>query len=344
MSRFVIEEAVRRGNKARVSLAAPAGGGKTFTALTLAVELAEGGDIIVIDTERRSASLYADEFTFKTIAWEPPYDPRELASLLAELGQTFAVIVVDSLSHFWMGEGGTLDIVDAAAARARGNSYAGWKDGTPAQAQMVDAMLNSPAHVIVTMRSKTEYVLENRNGKSVPVKVGMAPVQRDGIEYEFTVTADLDIDHRLLVGKTRCSALSGKTYAPGRAGEMGKALADWLNGAPPAPPSTTTRSQTAGATPPAPTPPARPDQGSPPPGRAARPAAAPADEDRAKRVSSAWVKACMERADVAGLSADSRRELAGLVSGGRTQSLSGLHEAEGAAAMAEIERRIPVAS
>lgn len=231
MSRFTIEKAVRRGNKARVALAAPAGGGKTYTALTLAQELAGGGDILVIDTERGSASLYADAFDFQTIKWEPPYDPRELAKLLGEVGSAFAVIVVDSLSHFWMGEGGTLDIVDAAGARARGNSYAGWKEGTPAQAEMVDAMLNSPAHVIVTMRSKTEYILEQRNGKNVPTKVGMAPVQRDGIEYEFTVTCDLDIEHRLMVGKTRCSVLAGKVYKAGHAAEMGTTLRDWLDGA-----------------------------------------------------------------------------------------------------------------
>ena len=229
MSRFKIEKAVRRGNKARVALAAPAGGGKTYTALTLAAELADGGDVLVIDTERGSASLYADAFDFQTIKWEPPYDPRELAKLIGEVGDTFAVVVVDSLSHFWMGEGGTLDIVDAAGARARGNSYAGWKEGTPAQAEMVDAMLNSPAHVIVTMRSKTEYVLEQRNGKNVPTKVGMAPVQRDGIEYEFTVTCDLDIEHRLMVGKTRCSVLAGKVYKPGQAGQMGKTLREWLD-------------------------------------------------------------------------------------------------------------------
>lgn len=231
MSRFKIEKAVRRGNKARVALAAPAGGGKTYTALILAKELAEGGDVLVIDTERGSASLYADQFEFQTIKWEPPYDPRELAKLLAEVGRQFSVIVVDSLSHFWMGEGGTLDIVSDAGAKAKGNTYAGWKEGTPAQTEMVDAMLNCPAHVLVTMRSKTEYVLEQRNGKNVPTKVGMAPVQRDGIEYEFTVTAEMDVEHRLMVAKSRCSVLEGKVFKAGHAAEMGKVLHDWLDGA-----------------------------------------------------------------------------------------------------------------
>ncbi len=257
MSRFTIQPAVRRGNKARIALAAPAGGGKTFTALTLAGELADGGDVLVIDTERGSASLYADEFSFQVIQWTPPYNPSELAKVIAEVSPNFAVVVIDSLSHFWMGEGGTLDVVDAAGAKARGNSYVGWKAGTPVQNDMVDAMLNAPCHVIATMRSKTEYVLEQQsNGKTAPRKVGMAPVQRDGIEYEFTVTCDLDIDHLLMVGKTRCSRLAGKTFRAGKAGEMGVVLRDWLAGAEPVPaPPSERPAQTSDAVP----------QGEPPP-------------------------------------------------------------------------------
>jgi hypothetical protein len=232
MSRFKIEKAVRRGNKARVALAAPAGGGKTYTALVLATELADSGPILVVDTERGSASLYADQFEFQTLKWEPPYNPTELGQVIGEVAGDFAVVVVDSLSHFWMGEGGTLDMVDAASERAKGNKFAGWKTGTPAQNDMVDAMLRAPAHVIVTMRSKMEYVQEkDERGKVNIRRVGMAPVQRDGIEYEFTVTADLDIEHRLMVAKTRCSILADKVYRPGHAGEMGKALHEWLDGA-----------------------------------------------------------------------------------------------------------------
>lgn len=231
-SRFTIEKAVRRGNKARVALAAPAGGGKTYTALVLAQELAQGGDVLVIDTERGSASLYADEFEFQTLKWEPPYNPSELGQVVSDVAPQFDAVVIDSLSHFWMGEGGTLDVVDAAAERARGNKFAGWKAGTPAQNDMVDAMLRAPAHVIVTMRSKMEYVQDkDEKGRTTIRRVGMAPVQRDGIEYEFTVTADLDMEHRLMVAKTRCSLLADKVFRPGHALEMGKVLSMWLDGA-----------------------------------------------------------------------------------------------------------------
>jgi hypothetical protein len=231
---------VRRGNYARVALAGPPGSGKTWTALTVGATLAGTEPMLVIDTERRSASLYADDFTFETIDWSPPYDPRELASVIADVAARYGVVIVDSGSHFWMGDGGTLSIVDDAAARARGNDnkFAAWKTGTPAQQSMVDAILAAPAHVIFTMRSKVEYVQRrNDQGKTVVERIGMAPVQRDGIEYEFTVVGDLDIDHRLVVGKTRCSALAGKSYRPGDAASLGAVLRDWLAGAAATPPS-----------------------------------------------------------------------------------------------------------
>lgn len=229
-----ITPAVRTGRKARVALSGPAGSGKTWTALVIARELAPQGKVLVIDTEKGSASLYADEFTFETIDWAPPFDPRELAGAIGETSRSYDVVIADSLSHFWQGEGGTLTIVDGAAARARGNSFAGWKEGTPAQDQMVAAMLAADCHIIATMRSKTEYVLELQNGRQVPRKVGMAPVQRDGIEYEFTVTADLDYEHSVLIAKTRCAPLADKMFKAGRASDMGRILREWLDGAQPA--------------------------------------------------------------------------------------------------------------
>lgn len=189
--------------------------------------------MLVCDSERGSASLYADYFKFEVIEWVPPFDPRELAAVIAEHAPSYGVILVDSLSHFWEAEGGTRDIVDAAAARARGNSFAGWKEGTPAQNDMVAAMLNAPCHIVATMRSKSEYILEERNGKQVPRRVGMAPIQRAGIEYEFTVTADLDHEHTLLVDKTRCHDLAGRMFKMGHTVELAETLRDWLGSAEP---------------------------------------------------------------------------------------------------------------
>lgn len=217
--------------KARVALAGPTGSGKTWTALVWAQVL--GSRIAVIDTENGSASYYADHFTFDVSGWEPPYDPTKLAKLIEDTAKSGAydVLIIDSLSHFWEGEGGTLDLADAAGKRAGGNSYVGWKVATPALRHVIDVIRSCPMHVIVTMRSKMEHVQEKdeRTGKNTVRKVGMAPVMRAGIEYEFTVVGDLDIEHNLTISKSRCHDIADVIAAPGRADETARTFAAWLD-------------------------------------------------------------------------------------------------------------------
>ena len=145
-------------------------------------------------------------------------------------GCGYDVIVVDSLSHAWTGKDGALAMVDSISKRSRsGSSFNAWRDVTPEHNGMVDAILRSRGHVIVTMRTKTEYVLEkdDRTGKTRPKKIGLAPVQRDGLEYEFDVVGDIDNDHSFLVTKSRCSAVENAFIEkPGR--EFAETLRDWL--------------------------------------------------------------------------------------------------------------------
>lgn len=239
MSAPMFAPAVKEQLKARVALDGPTGSGKTWTALSMATVLAEGGKIALIDTERQSSKLYANRFAFDVAIFEPPYEvPKLLESLRAAEAAGYAVIVIDSLSHFWEGEGGVLDEVDAAAARSGGgNTFAGWKHGTPLQRNMVDTILGLDAHVIVTMRSKMEYVLEeNEKGKKVPRKVGMAPVQRAGVEYEFTLVGDLDLEHRITITKSRCDPLADRVIQPDREAEAAAEFLAWLNDGTPPPP------------------------------------------------------------------------------------------------------------
>lgn len=213
--------------KGRVALCGPTGSGKTWTALGWARQL--GKTVALIDTERRSASLYADVFEFDTCAIDPPYHPQKLIDALKEAA-SYDVVIIDSLSHFWEGEGGVLEIVDAAAARSPSkNSYAAWGVGTPIQRHMVDSILEFPNHVIVTMRSKMDYLQEkDEKGKTKITKVGMAPVQRNGVEYEFTVIGDLDMEHRLLISKSRCHALADRVIQPGRHEDAATEFRAWL--------------------------------------------------------------------------------------------------------------------
>ena len=219
----------------RLGLLGPAGAGKTYSALRIASVL--GTRIAVIDTEHGSASKYANE------PGMPPFDVLELDTfspqtyidaLKAAEQAGYEVCIVDSLSHAWMGKDGALEMVDKAAKRSgSGNSYTAWRDVTPIHNAMVEALLQSRCHLIVTLRVKMEYVLEtNAQGKQVPRKVGLAPIQREGLEYTFDVVADLDLDHTLIVTKTRCSTLNQAIISnPGS--EFGEHLKAWLtDGAP----------------------------------------------------------------------------------------------------------------
>ena len=201
------EPATREATKARIALAGPSGSGKTYTGLTLACAL--GDKVAVIDTERRSASKYEGVNGWKFDTATPvSFAPDALTRLLGEAGTAaYDVVVVDSLSHYWMGVDGMLEQVDR---RQHGsNSFSGWKEVRPDERRMIDALISYPGHVIVTLRTKTEWVIEqNDKGKSVPRKVGLKPEQREGIEYEFDIVGDLDLDNTLTVSKTRCPALN----------------------------------------------------------------------------------------------------------------------------------------
>lgn len=216
-------KAVRPQLNARMMLSGPPGSGKTRTALIIASTLAPDERVLVIDTERESALTYADDFGFEHLPWAPPYDPRELADAINTAGDTYRVIVVDSLSHFWRKAGGTLDIAEG--------KFSGWKVARPAQEDMVDAILNARAHMIVTVRAKTEYVQQQdeRTGKQTVTKLGLAPQQDDTLEYEVNVAAELDIEHRLTVSKSRSIAVPvGRVFQPGHAEEFAVQYRDWL--------------------------------------------------------------------------------------------------------------------
>jgi len=228
----------RRATKAqaklRLGLVGPAGSGKTMTANRIAHGL--GGKVAVIDTERGSASLYAGErgLEFDVLELET-YEVEKFIDAIKQAEEAgYDVLIIDSLSHAWAGKGGILEFVDNAAKRSGGGSFSGWRDATPRHNQLVDAILGAKMHVICTLRSKVEHVIEQVNGRTQVRKVGLQPVQRDGLEYEFTVVGDINQEHELIVTKTRADWLKDKIIR--EAGEdLGKQLAAWLSDGEPAP-------------------------------------------------------------------------------------------------------------
>jgi hypothetical protein len=235
----LFQTAQRTQAKLRLAIDGPSGSGKTYSALLIAKGLT-GGDlskVALIDTERGSGSLYADLGPYAVLDFEPPYSvARYIKAIGAAEEEGFEVIVIDSLTHAWSGEGGILDFVDSVAkAKSSGNSFAAWKEGTPLQKKLFDAMLASKCHVIATMRSKVEYVIEeNDRGKKVPKKVGLAPEQRKDAEYEFTLVLDLSREHIASASKDRTGLFDDRLEVPSE--KTGKELAAWLAGASPEPP------------------------------------------------------------------------------------------------------------
>ena len=211
------KKATKHAAKLRLALDGPPGSGKTYTALAIGTRVGE--KVVLIDTERGSASKYSDLFNFDVFEMDS-FSPETYVSIIKAAEQAgYDVIIIDSLSHAWTGKDGALDLVNKAQTKQRGegNSFTAWRDVTPLHNAMIDALIGSKAHIIATMRTKTEYVMESYTDKggytkTKPVKIGLAPIQRDGMEYEFDVIADLDVDNNFVVSKTRCPQLSQQVF------------------------------------------------------------------------------------------------------------------------------------
>lgn len=230
----MFKEATKENLKLRMALIGPPGSGKTLSALFIARGLVgDTGKIAVIDTENNSACLYSGKTeigSFQCAAMNPPYVVDKYLKALGFAAEHFDVVIVDSLSHAWAGEGGILDKKAALDEKnPNANTYTNWKKINPEQNSLISAVLHSKIHTIVTLRTKIEYVLEsNEKGKMVPKKMGLAPVQRDGVEYEFDIILDMAQDHSALATKDRTEIFQGEVFKPSV--DTGKKLAKWIIG------------------------------------------------------------------------------------------------------------------
>lgn len=213
----MFKPATKSKSRLRLALEGPSGSGKTYTALRFAHLLTNHGKIAVIDTENGSAAKYVGErpdgkpWAFDVLDLGAPYSPdRYVEAIKAAESAGYDAIVIDSMAHMWSGRGGMLDLVDAKGSN--GNSFDGWRKCKPMERKFWDAIVACRIHLIATFRSKTEWVVEERNGKKVPVKIGTKADQREGVEYEFDVALMLDDDHRASPIKTRCPAIDGGAW------------------------------------------------------------------------------------------------------------------------------------
>jgi len=220
-----IRKAQRKQAKIKLALQGPSGSGKSTSALLMASGITDWSKIAVIDTENHSADLYAHLGEFNVLQLSKPFTPERYITAVETCEEAgMEVIIIDSVSHEWEGNGGILD----QHGKMAGNSFTNWSKITPRHNAFVQKMLESSCHIIATIRSKQDYTLTEKNGKMVPEKVGLKGVTREGMDYEFTVVFDLDISHHAKATKDRTGLFMDKpenVITPG----YGKRILKWCN-------------------------------------------------------------------------------------------------------------------
>lgn len=235
----MFETVTRQKSKLRMGLVGTSGSGKTLGALYIAYGItADWSRIALIDTEHERGRFYANrtdleiptgEFLYQSLT--APYSPEKYIAYVQEAAAAVGpdgVIIVDSFSHAWDNEGGVLDIKnEIAKTQKNGNSFSAWDEAGKVQNNLINAVLSVNAHTIVTMRAKMAYAMEtDERGKTRPVKIGLAPVQRENAEYEFDIVMNISRDHTAVTSKdttfldTFCGVITP---------EIGKQLHEWLD-------------------------------------------------------------------------------------------------------------------
>ncbi len=259
MSQFTFKKAERSQVYIKDAITGPTGSGKTLSALRLAAGLLLGTvkRIAFIDTENDSASLYSDldedqcrrmkipqeqiasmmatSRLFDVMPIAPPYEATDFASgIAAAVAADYGAVVIDSASHLWKG---ILAYKDQIDAHGKGNSYTNWKQADAKFDPVIEAVLQSKIHLIFCMRSKMDYAQTEENGKKTVKKLGLAPIMRDGLEYEFTTVFDIGLDHSALASKDRSGLFpTDKPFIITE--ESGREIANWLSTAKPKAPDT----------------------------------------------------------------------------------------------------------
>jgi len=221
---FSFTKAERKKAKLKLNLNGPSGSGKTYSALMISTGL--GKKVALIDTENESASLYANEFTFDTLPMRPPYTPERFAAAITTAYQMgYEVLIIDSASHEWIGSGGCLEMNDEAAKRFKGNTWSAWSETTPRHRKFIDGMLQTDMHIITITGAQTE-TTQGEKGKVI--KLGMKCEQRDGYEYELTVSLEMIHENHIAVptkDRTKLFNPNGEYISR----ETGEKLLAWLN-------------------------------------------------------------------------------------------------------------------
>lgn len=221
----MFQKATKEKAKLRLALFGVSGGGKSYSALRLAKGL--GGSIAAIDTEHGSLSKYSDRFDFDVCELDKPSINNILMCM--NEAKKYDVLIIDSLTHAWNEL--LQDVDKIAKAKYGGNSWSAWSDGNKKQNELIEAILDFPGHIIVTMRAETNWTTTiNDKGKVVPVRIGEAPKQGKQIEFEFDMLMQISQDHQAVVLKDRTGKYQDECFLIDE--ELGKSLNNWLSESP----------------------------------------------------------------------------------------------------------------
>lgn len=220
-----LRKAARQKAKIRLGLSAVSGGGKTYSAILIAKGLAKGdlSKVAIIDTENNSADLYAHLGDYNVLSLQPPYSPDNYIKAIQACEKAgIDVIIIDSITHEWDGQGGCLEMVDKL-----GGKYQDWAKVTPRHQSFINAMLGSPCHIITTVRRKQDYEMtKGHDGKMKVEKAGLKEITRDGWEYELTINLQLDQRHNATASKDRTGLFMDRPeFVPNE--ETGNIIREW---------------------------------------------------------------------------------------------------------------------
>ena len=219
-----LRQSSKKQAKIKLALQGASGCGKTYSSLLLAYGMTGNwSKIAIIDTENGSADLYAHLGNYNVLSLKSPFTPERYIQAIEVCEQSgMEVIIIDSISHCW-------EYLLSFHASMQGNSFTNWNKITPRQNAFVQKILTSNCHVIATMRTKQDYVLNEKNaGKMVPEKVGLKSIMRDGIDYEFTIVLDIDLKHYVKASKDRTNLFMDKPEFI-ITQDTGKQILTWCN-------------------------------------------------------------------------------------------------------------------
>ncbi len=218
-----LQKASRKKAKIKMCLNGPSGSGKTYSSLLIANGLcSDWSKIAVIDSENHSSELYSHLGEYNVLQLSAPYSPEKYVQAIDACGQAgMLVIIIDSISHEW-------EYIIEAHASLQGNSFTNWQKIGLRHKQFIQAILGSKSHIIATTRTKQDYVLNERNGKMVPEKVGLKSIQREGLDYEFTLVFDLNMKNQAIAAKDRTGLFFGKPEQK-LSIETGRDIYNWCN-------------------------------------------------------------------------------------------------------------------